>query len=188
MKAKRVSKKSAWQEVDVRAVMGAKAEQVWKSLYQATVKTAAQLAQESGLDLSVTQQAIDELVQQGKIRCIKETPDQAEPGYTMPIPAGQGIITYDEAIRVAADVVWHCLGKNGRLTYEVIQQETGLNMRYTAMAVGYLAAGNRLKMFENTRTKEEAFCLTAAQQKIYRKKGTQGGLASDLTNACVQII
>ncbi len=184
MKAKRTRKKSPWREVDVRAVMEPRAKQVWKSLYQATVKTVAQLAQESGLDLSVTRQALDELLQQGKIRRIKKSPEQAEPDYTLALQPGQVI---DEAVRVAADVVWHCLGKNGRFTHEEIQQETGLNPRYIAMAVGYLAAAGRLKMFENTRTRKEAFCLTRPQQKIYRKRGPGGRQASDLTNCRVQI-
>lgn len=187
MKAKRSRKKSQWREVDVRAVIGSRADQIWESLYQSTVKTAAQLAKERGLDLSLTQQALDDLVQQGKIRCIKKSPDQTEPGYAITIQAGQGMIDCQEAVRVAADVVWHCLGKYGRLTPDEITQETGLNMHYTGMALGYLAAQGRLKMFENTRTKHEAFCLTGAQQKIYRKRGPGGRLASDLTNCYLQI-
>lgn len=168
MKTKKGIKKSEWREIDPTATISADADIILKTVYEITTKTVTQLANELKMDLPLAQKALDYLVKENKIRRIDNPPYSKEPVYTI---SKENIHGTDcmPSIKLAADVAWHCLGKNGRLTEKEISEETGLDMQFTGMAVGCLAVEHKVRMFENTRTKENAFCLTDAQQKIYKK-------------------
>jgi ribosomal protein S25 len=168
MKAKKSNKKSEWKEVDPQAIIKADAEIVLKTIYQVTTKTASQLAEEAKMDLSLAQKALDYLVKEGKIRRIDNPPYNNEPVYTS-LNENMQRVDCMPLIKVAAGVVWHCLGKHGMLTHKGIEEETGLDIQFIGMAIGMLAYEGKLRMFENTKTKEDAFCLTDAEQKIFNK-------------------
>lgn len=169
MKTKRINKESEWQELDPKTVIGANADIVLKNIYELTTKTATQLARELKMDLSLAQKALDYLVKEGRIKRIDKIPYYDEAAYTA-VNEERRETHSNGGVNVAARIVWHCLGKHGRLVDKEIGKETGLGQDYTGMAIGWLACEGKLRMFRNTRTEEEAFCLTAAQQKIYNRR------------------
>jgi len=158
MKAKRTGKKSEWREVDPKVVMGGHADIVLKNIYQFTTKTASQVAKELKMDLSLVQEGLDYLVKEGKIGRIDKTPYYNEPVYRIINKEMPGV-DRKEVRQVVMGVVRRCLEKHGRLRDIEIEKETGLSMEYNGMAIGGLAYEGKIRMFQNTKTKDEAFCL-----------------------------
>jgi len=171
-------KQPEWREVDPKVVIGAYADKVLKTIYQWTTKTVSQIAQGTGYDLPLVRKSLDYLIKQGRVRCIEKPPHTNEPVYLTIREERPGRTDCRDIIQVAAGVVWHCLGEYGRQTPDQIKHRTGLSLSYIAMATAWLAYEGRVRMFQHTRTKKQAYGLTAAQQKIYHKHPQYDGYSN----------
>ncbi|MBI4835101.1 MAG: hypothetical protein HY811_09830 [Planctomycetes bacterium] len=107
-------RKSEWEELDAWAVMRERADTLLKKLYKLTTRTASEISKGTKIDMDLTQKALDYLVEQGKINRFDDAPGYDKPVYGIS-PEKDKIATSNADMELAERVVWHCLGKKGRL-------------------------------------------------------------------------